>query len=109
MPGCRLSGESGRRPGAKKSPKLKAWTRLTKRRQPMKRQRRTFRKYAHVDKMKKADQLRYWLSRPASERLAAVTELTTIEYRRKHNGADPPPLDTTAVRLVPFPEGGHDE
>ena len=62
---------------------------------------RTYNSFAEM----KADQYRYWRSRPASERLAAVSELSSIMYRLKHCGAEPPPLDKTTVRLIPFPKG----
>jgi hypothetical protein len=52
--------------------------------------------------------LRYWQSRPAWERLAAVTELTTADYRQKHGGADPPPFNKPAVRIAPFPDDLND-
>jgi hypothetical protein len=75
--------------------------------EPMKREGWTFRIYSDFDDAK-PDQYRYWRSRPASERLAAVAELSSIIYRLKHGGAEPPPLDKTAVRLVPFPGGEND-
>ncbi len=63
----------------------------------------TFRAYASFEEAK-ADQLRYWQSRPASERLAAVAELSATWYRLKRGGAEPPPFDKAAVRFLPFPE-----
>lgn len=70
----------------------------------MKREGWIFRAYTDFDEAK-ADQYRYWQSRPASERLAAVSKLSVIGYRLKHGGAEPPPFDKTAVRFLPFPEG----
>lgn len=59
----------------------------------------------------KANQLRYWQSRPAIERLNAVSELSILMYRLEHGGADPPPFDFTkaAVCFLPFPEGEDDD
>jgi len=64
----------------------------------------TFRTYTDFDEMR-ADQLRYWQSRPASERLATVAELSSLMYWLKHGGAEPPPFNKTAVRFLAFPEG----
>ena len=74
----------------------------------MKRDGWTFRKYTDFDEAK-ADQYRYWQSRPASERFEATAELSAIGYRLKHGGAEPPPFDKTAVRLLPFPEAQDDQ
>jgi plasmid stabilization system protein ParE len=41
---------------------------------------RTIRKYTSFDEMK-ADEYRYWQSRPADERLDAVEENYTVVYR----------------------------
>ena len=43
---------------------------------------KTVRKYANFDDMK-ADEYRYWQSRPVHERVAAVSELTEIGYKLK--------------------------
>lgn len=58
---------------------------------------------------KEPGQYRCWQTRSATERLEAVTEFSTIEYRKKHGGADPPPLDKAAVQFLPFPEALNDE
>lgn len=43
---------------------------------------KTIRKYTDLDEMK-ADEYRYWQSRPIHERVAAVGELTEEGYRLK--------------------------
>ena len=67
----------------------------------------TIRRYTDFDEIK-ADEYRYWQSRPVWERFAAAVELSIMGYRLKHGGADPPPLDRTAFRRLPFPEGEND-
>jgi hypothetical protein len=63
----------------------------------------TVRKYTDFDEIK-ADEYRYWQSRPAWERFEAAMELSIMGYRMKHGGGDPPPLDRTDFRRLPFPE-----
>lgn len=54
-------------------------------------------KYTSLEEMKN-DEYRYWQSRPAHERMAAVSELTTMAYRLK-GMVDVPRLQGPAVRL----------
>ena len=53
----------------------------------------------------KAEQVRYWQSRPTWERFDAMVELSVAEYLRKHPDADPPTTswDKAKVRVLPFP------
>ena len=48
---------------------------------------KTIRRYTDFEEMK-ADEYRYWQSRPVHERLAAVAELTEEGYRMKGVGPD---------------------
>jgi hypothetical protein len=59
---------------------------------------KTIRKFASFDDMK-AEQYRYWQSRPAHERIAAVSELTQILYGMKGAAADVPRLERSLVRF----------
>lgn len=45
----------------------------------------------------KADEYRYWQSRPVEERMEAVTELTTAAYRLKGIVGDVPRFQSTVV------------
>jgi hypothetical protein len=47
---------------------------------------KTIRKYTSLDEMK-ADEYRYWQSRPAHERMDAVSELTQATYAMKARGS----------------------
>jgi hypothetical protein len=58
---------------------------------------KTIRKYTNFDEMK-ADEYRYWQSRPVHERVAAVSELTQEHYAMK-GAADVPRLQRTLVRF----------
>ena len=58
------------------------------------------RKYTSFDEMK-ADEYRYWQSRPAHERVAAVSELTQEQYAMK--GEAVPTLDRTLFVRLPNP------
>jgi hypothetical protein len=60
---------------------------------------KTIRKYASFDEMK-ADEYRYWQSRPAHERVAAVSELTQEHYALKGEAADVPRIQRTLVRCL---------
>ena len=60
----------------------------------------TVRKYTHFADIK-ADEYRYWQSRPVHERLDAVSELTTDQYAMK--GVHVPRLQRTLVRLERSP------
>ena len=60
---------------------------------------KTIRKYASFDEMK-ADEYRYWQSRPVHERVAAVTELTQELYAMK---GEVPRLQRTLVRFERAP------
>lgn len=55
------------------------------------------RKYTSLKAMKD-DEYRYWQSRPAHERMAAVSELTTLAYSLK-GMADVPRLQGPLIRL----------
>ena len=59
---------------------------------------KTIRKYSNFDEMK-ADQYRYWQSRPVHERVAAVWELTEEGYRMKGMGRDAFRLQRTLVHF----------
>ena len=56
------------------------------------------RKYTSHKEMK-ADEYRYWQSRPVQERMDAVTELTTAAYRLKGIVGDVPRFQRTVVRI----------
>jgi hypothetical protein len=60
------------------------------------------RKYASLDEMK-ADEYRYWQSRPAHERIAAIEELTKEVYSMKGMGPDAFRLQRTVVRFERAP------
>jgi hypothetical protein len=71
---------------------------------------KTIRRYTSLDEMK-ADEYRYWQSRPVHERVAAISKLTQEQYAMK--GIEiPPRMDKTYVRRlkwvggeeIPFPE-----
>jgi hypothetical protein len=47
----------------------------------------------------KADEYRYWQSRPIHERIAAVSELTREHYAMKGASQDAPRLQRTLVRF----------
>jgi len=57
---------------------------------------KSIRKYASLDEMK-ADEYRYWQSRPVHERIAAVSELTQEHYAMKGAVSDVPRLQRTLV------------
>ena len=59
---------------------------------------KTIRKYASLEEMK-ADEYRYWQSRPVHERMAAVSELTLAMYAMKGAAPDVPRLQRTLVRV----------
>ena len=59
---------------------------------------RTIRRYTSYQEMK-ADEYRYWQSRPAHERMDAVSELTTAAYLLKGTALDVPRLQGPLVRL----------
>ena len=63
---------------------------------------KTIRKCTGFDEMK-ADEYRYWQSRPVYERVAAVSELTQIHYALKGEAPDVPRLQRTLVRLERAP------
>jgi hypothetical protein len=63
---------------------------------------RTIRKYTDFDQMK-ADEYRYWQSRPVYERVAAVSELTQEQYAMKGEAPDVPRLQRTLVRFERAP------
>jgi hypothetical protein len=59
---------------------------------------KTIRKYTSFDEMK-ADEYRYWQSRPVHERVAAVWELTEQGYRMKGMPSDAFRLQRTLVHF----------
>ena len=63
---------------------------------------KTVRKYTDFDEMK-AEEYRYWQSRPVHERVAAVSELTREHYAMKGGTSDVPRLQRTLVRLERAP------
>jgi hypothetical protein len=66
-----------------------------------KRMDKTIRKYSSIVGFAeiKADEYRYWQSRPLHERLAAVSELTQEQYAMKGAVPDVPRLQRTLVRF----------
>jgi hypothetical protein len=63
---------------------------------------KVLRRYASLDEMK-ADEYRYWQSRPVHERVAAVSELTEEGYRLKGAKPDAFRLQRTLVRIERTP------
>jgi len=63
---------------------------------------KTIRKYASFDEMK-ADEYRYWQSRPVHERIAAIEELTKEGYAMKGMGPDAFRLQRTVVHFERAP------
>lgn len=63
---------------------------------------KNIRKYASFEDMK-ADEYRYWQSRPVHERLAAVSELSWEQYAMKGTVGDVPRLRRTLVRFERAP------
>ena len=63
---------------------------------------KTIRKYTDFDDMK-ADEYRYWQSRPVHERLAAVSELSQEGYAMKGEAPDVPRLQRTLVHFERAP------
>ena len=59
---------------------------------------KTIRKYSSLDEMK-ADEYRYWQSRPVHERMDAVSELTLAMYAMKGAAPDVPRLQRTLIHL----------
>ena len=59
---------------------------------------KTIRKYTDFDEMK-ADEYRYWQSRPVHERVAAVSELTQEHYAMK---GEVPGCTQTSKNSCPF-------
>jgi hypothetical protein len=66
-----------------------------------KRMDKTIRKYASLSGLDeiKADEYRYWQSRPVYERTDAVSELTQEAYAMKGASPDVPRLQRTLVRF----------
>ena len=56
------------------------------------------RKYTSFEEMK-ADEYRYWQSRPVHERMDAVVELTLAMYAMKGMAQDVPRLQRTLVHI----------
>jgi hypothetical protein len=63
---------------------------------------KTIRKYTNFDEMK-ADEYRYWQSRPTHERVSAVAELTEEGYRLKGFKSDAFRLQRTLVHFERAP------
>jgi len=63
---------------------------------------KTIRKYGSFDGMK-ADEYRYWQSRPVHERVAAVSELTEEGYKLRGFKADAFRLHRTLVHFERAP------
>lgn len=61
-------------------------------------QRFPIRRYASLDAMK-ADEYQYWQNRPAYERLAATSEISTEAYRIKDPGGNVSRLQRTLSHL----------
>lgn len=59
---------------------------------------KTIRKYKSLDEMK-AEEYRYWQSRPVHERMMAVSELSQAMYAMKGVSLDVHRLQRTLVRL----------
>jgi hypothetical protein len=59
---------------------------------------KTIRVYHSLDEMK-ADEYRYWQSRPVHERMDAVAELTLATYAMKGAASHVPRLQRTLVHL----------
>ncbi len=63
---------------------------------------KTIRRYTDFEEMK-ADEYRYWQSRPIHERIAAVSELTQEQYALKGAAPNVPRLQRTLVRFERTP------
>jgi hypothetical protein len=63
---------------------------------------KTIRRYTDFAEMK-ADEYRYWQSRPVHERVKAVSELTQEQYAPKGAAPDVPRLQRTLVRFERAP------
>jgi hypothetical protein len=63
---------------------------------------KTLRKYTSFEDMK-ADEYRYWQSRPVHERIRAVSELTQEQYAMKGGVGNVPRLQRTLVRFERAP------
>lgn len=63
---------------------------------------KTVRRYTDFEEMK-ADEYRYWQSRPLHERVAAVSQLTRENYALKAGSPGEPRLQRTLVRLERAP------
>lgn len=57
-----------------------------------------------LEKEMKADQLRFWQSRPASECIQTAMDVSLEAYYRKHPDAGPPRgWHNARVQILPFP------
>jgi hypothetical protein len=63
---------------------------------------KTIRRYADFTEMK-ADEYRYWQSRPVHERVKAVSDLTQEHYALRGAAVDAPRLQRTLVRFERAP------
>jgi hypothetical protein len=59
---------------------------------------RKFTKPTDLDEIK-AEEYRYWQSRPMHERMEAVSQLSSAMYGIKGDGTDVPRLDKTFARI----------
>ena len=59
---------------------------------------KAIRVYTSLDEMK-ADEYRYWQSRPVHERMDAVAEITLATYAMKNAAPDVPRFQRTLVHL----------
>jgi len=65
---------------------------------------KTIRKFAAAEfDQIKAEEYRYWQSRPVHERIAAVSELTQALYAIKGATPDVPRLERTLIRFERLP------
>jgi hypothetical protein len=74
-------------------------SRLVTRQKMDKKSRFPIRKFDNPEAMKH-EEYRYWQSRPASERIAAVSEITTEVYRLKNPSCNVSRLDRAKARLI---------
>jgi len=63
---------------------------------------KTIRRYTDFDEIK-ADEYRYWQSRPIHERVAAVSELTQEHYALRGEDSNVSRLQRTLVRFERIP------
>lgn len=64
---------------------------------------KSIRKFTSFDEAK-ADEYRYWQSRPVHERMEEVSRLSSAMYAMKSEGTDAPRLDKNLVRIGRLPQ-----